>query len=33
MPTEVIIKTGVRTLLDYLLTPFNNMAVRSFNEQ
>jgi len=33
MPTEVIIKTGVRTLLDYLLTPFNDMAVRSFNEQ
>jgi len=33
MPTEVIIKTGARTLLDYLLTPFNNMAVRSFNEQ
>lgn len=33
MPTEVIIKTGSRTLLDYILTPFSNIAVRSFNEQ
>lgn len=32
MPAEVIIKTGERTLLGYILKPFENMFVRSFNE-
>ncbi|MDX1347429.1 MAG: HlyD family type I secretion periplasmic adaptor subunit [Thiomicrorhabdus chilensis] len=32
MPAEVMIKTGERTLLEYLLKPFENMFARSFNE-
>ncbi len=32
MPVEVIIKTGERTLFDYLVKPLREMVVRSFNE-
>ena len=32
MPIEVVIKTGERTLLDYLVKPMREMAVRAFNE-
>ena len=32
MPVEVIIQTGERTLLDYLLRPLKDMVARSFNE-
>ncbi|OQX08774.1 MAG: hypothetical protein BWK73_24485 [Thiothrix lacustris] len=32
MPVEVMIITGERTLLDYLLKPFADMLARSFNE-
>jgi epimerase transport system membrane fusion protein len=32
MPIEVVIKTGERTLLDYLLKPMREMVVRAFNE-
>lgn len=32
MPVEVMILTGERTLLDYLLKPFSDMLSRSFNE-
>lgn len=33
MPAEVMIKTGGRTLLNYLLKPFLDMVARSFREQ
>ena len=33
MPAEVMIKTGSRTLLDYLVRPFSNMLARSFREK
>ncbi len=32
MPIEVVIKTGERTLLDYLIKPIREMVVRAFNE-
>ncbi|MBU0498838.1 MAG: HlyD family type I secretion periplasmic adaptor subunit [Gammaproteobacteria bacterium] len=32
MPVEVIIKTGERTLLDYLIRPFRSMVAKAFNE-
>ncbi|UOG92043.1 MAG: HlyD family type I secretion periplasmic adaptor subunit [Candidatus Thiothrix sulfatifontis] len=32
MPVEVMILTGERTLLDYLLKPFTDMLARAFNE-
>ena len=32
MPIEVVIKTGERTLLDYLVKPMREMVVRAFNE-
>lgn len=32
MPIEVVIKTGERTLLDYLVKPMKEMVARSFNE-
>ncbi len=32
MPIEVVIKTGERTLLDYLVKPMREIAVRAFNE-
>ncbi len=32
MPVEVVIKTGERTLFDYLIKPLRDMVVRSFNE-
>jgi epimerase transport system membrane fusion protein len=32
MPVEVVIKTGERTLLDYLIKPLRDMAARAFNE-
>ncbi len=32
MPIEVVIKTGERTLLDYLIKPMREMVVRAFNE-
>jgi HlyD family type I secretion membrane fusion protein len=32
MPIEVVIKTGERTLLDYLLKPMREMVIRAFNE-
>ena len=32
MPAEVLIKTGERTLLQYLVTPASNMLARSLNE-
>ncbi len=32
MPVEVVIKTGERTLLDYLVKPLRDMVVRAFNE-
>lgn len=32
MPAEVIVKTGERTMLSYLLKPFTDMFVRAFNE-
>ena len=33
MPAEVLIKTGGRTLLNYLLKPFLDMVARSFREE
>lgn len=33
MPAEVIIKTGQRTLLDYIVKPFSDMFVRSLREE
>ncbi|MES9857421.1 MAG: HlyD family type I secretion periplasmic adaptor subunit [Sedimenticola sp.] len=32
MPVDVIIKTGERTLVDYLLRPLSDMLARAFNE-
>lgn len=32
MPVEVVIKTGERTLLDYLTKPLRDMVVKAFNE-
>jgi epimerase transport system membrane fusion protein len=32
MPIEVVIKTGERTLLDYLVKPMREMVARAFNE-
>ncbi len=32
MPVEVVIKTGERTLLDYLVKPLRDMVARAFNE-
>jgi HlyD family type I secretion membrane fusion protein len=32
MPVEVVIKTGERTLFDYLAKPLKDMVVRAFNE-
>lgn len=32
MPAEVLIKTGNRTLLEYIVKPFSNMFARSFRE-
>jgi len=32
MPVEVVIKTGERTLLEYLVKPLRDMVVRAFNE-
>jgi epimerase transport system membrane fusion protein len=32
MPVEVVIKTGERTLFDYLSKPLRDMVVRAFNE-
>ncbi len=32
MPVEVVIKTGERTLFDYLVKPLRDMVVRAFNE-
>jgi epimerase transport system membrane fusion protein len=32
MPVEVLILTGQRTLLDYLLKPFTDLLARGFNE-
>jgi len=32
MPVEVVIKTGERTLFDYLAKPLRDMMVRAFNE-
>jgi epimerase transport system membrane fusion protein len=32
MPVEVVIKTGERTLFDYLSKPLQDMVVRAFNE-
>lgn len=32
MPVEVFVKTGQRTLLDYLIEPFTDIAARAFNE-
>ncbi len=32
MPVDVVIKTGKRTLLDYLMKPLQDMVVRAFNE-
>ncbi len=32
MPVEVVIKTGERTLLNYLVKPLRDMVVRAFNE-
>ncbi len=32
MPVEVVIKTGERTLFDYLVKPLRDMLVRAFNE-
>ncbi|MCU7928414.1 MAG: hypothetical protein KZQ97_18510 [Candidatus Thiodiazotropha sp. (ex Dulcina madagascariensis)] len=32
MPVDVIIKTGERTVFDYLLKPLRDMTVRAFNE-
>jgi HlyD family type I secretion membrane fusion protein len=33
MPAQVLIKTGQRTLLDYLISPFSQMLDRAFIEQ
>ncbi len=33
MPAEVVIKTGKRTLLDYILKPFTNLFIRAFREE
>ena len=33
MPAEVIIKTGERTLLEYLLQPLTDSFARSFKER
>lgn len=33
MPAEVMIKTGERTMLSYLVKPFTDMLSRSFNEE
>lgn len=33
MPAEVMIKTGTRTMLSYLIKPFANMLSRGFNEE
>lgn len=33
MPAEVVIKTGERTVLEYLLKPFLDMLARSFREE
>ena len=32
MPAEVLINTGERTLLEYLIDPFSNLVARSFIE-
>jgi membrane fusion protein, epimerase transport system len=32
MPAEVLINTGERTLLQYLIDPFSNLVARSFIE-
>ena len=32
MPAEVVIKTGRRTMLSYLLKPFSRMFAKAFNE-
>ena len=32
MPVEVMIKTGDRTMLEYVLKPFIDMFKRAFNE-
>jgi epimerase transport system membrane fusion protein len=32
MPVEVVIKTGERTLFNYLVKPLQDMVVRAFNE-
>jgi len=32
MPAEVLIKTGERTLFDYLIDPIKNTVARSFTE-
>ena len=33
MPVEIMIKTGNRTALSYLIKPFVDMVSRSFNEE
>lgn len=33
MPVDVFVKTGQRTLLDYLIEPFTDIAARAFNEE
>jgi len=33
MPVEIMIKTGKRTTLSYLVKPFVDMVSRSFNEE
>jgi len=33
MPAEVIVKTGNRTLLEYIVQPFSDMFMRSFREE
>ena len=33
MPAEVMIKTGTRTTLSYLVKPFTDMLSRGFNEE
>ena len=32
MPVDLVIRTGERTLADYLVQPFNDMLARAFNE-
>ncbi|MDO5046802.1 HlyD family type I secretion periplasmic adaptor subunit [Campylobacter sp.] len=33
MPVEVVVKTGERTILSYMIKPFSEMFVKAFNEE